>query len=97
MKICLILLSICNLIDTIATLYFTTMHDFIELNPVMNKLLQRPFLFVVVKLGIVAVVIYRLWVCRQDKLAQIAAVILAVFYGAIAIYYISCFLKGGFL
>lgn len=91
MKLCLLLLSLFNLIDTAATLHFTRSGIMTELNPFMAVLLEYPALFVAVKvLAMTAIVIY-LWANRQHKFARIGTRIGVVLYGCIAIYYIIIF------
>ena len=93
----LFIIFVCNIIDVISTVYFTQTKNFIELNPFMGLLLERPLVVIVVKVALASIVLWRLWQCRQEKIAHIAAWIITTGYSAIAIYYILCFLKGGFL
>lgn len=76
-----------NLIDTVATLYLYQTGMFEELNPFMAVLLQNPFIFAVVKIGVITAILIRLWKEREDKKAQIAINIGCWIYGLIALYY----------
>lgn len=85
----LLILYLGNLVDTIATLYFYTHHEFRELNPAMKYLLAYPGLFVFVKVVTVSIIVAILYRARNDKLARLASWIGACFYGALATYYIA--------
>lgn len=86
MKLCLIIAYFGNIIDTAATLYFIN-KGFIEANPLMTLLLKSPWLFVLVKIGVMTAVIARIWVCREDKYAQIASWVVMTIYGVLLVYY----------
>lgn len=79
-----------NLIDTAATLHFTGSGIMRELNPIMRALLSDPAAFVGVKVGGMTALAVYLWRRRRYKLARVAALVGAVLYGAIAVYYIVC-------
>jgi hypothetical protein len=83
----LYLIGFGNLVDTVATLYLYQTGMFVELNPVMAFFLQNPFIFAVVKIGLITAILIRLWKEREDKKAQIATNIGCWIYGLIAIYY----------
>jgi hypothetical protein len=76
-----------NLIDTIATLSLYQTGMFEELNPFMAKLLQNPFIFAIVKIGVMTIILIRLWQVREDKKSKIAINIGCWIYGLIALYY----------
>ena len=82
----LIIAYIGNIIDTAATLYLMD-KGFIEVNPFMAMLLQSPFIFALVKIGVMTLLALRLWACRENKYARIAAWVAAVFFGALSLYY----------
>ena len=86
MKLRLIIAYLGNIIDTTATLYFIN-KSFMEANPLMVLLLQLPWLFIVVKIGIMTAVIARIWVYRKNKYAQVASWVVMAIYGALALYY----------
>lgn len=81
------LIGLGNLIDTIATLCLYQTGMFVELNPVMAFFLQNPFIFAVVKIGVITGILIRLWQEREDKKSQIAMNIGCWIYGLIALYY----------
>ena len=85
--IALVLLWICNLVDTAATLYYTQSGLMVELNPIMAALLASPTAFVCVKIGLVSAICILLWACRWHKLARFCAYFGAALYGAVALYY----------
>lgn len=76
-----------NLIDTIATLTLYQTGMFVELNPVMAALLQNPVLFGVVKIGLISLILIKLYKEQNDRKAQIAINIGCWIYGLIALYY----------
>lgn len=76
-----------NLIDTFSTLYLYQTGMFVELNPVMAFFLQNPFIFAVVKIGLITGILVRLWKEREHKYSKIAMNIGCWIYGLIAIYY----------
>lgn len=83
----LLFIWLCNLIDTISTLSLYKTGMFEELNPFMAKLLQNPFLFGIVKIGVITIILIRLWQVREDKKSKIAINIGCWIYGLIALYY----------
>ena len=83
----LLFIWICNLIDTISTLSLYKTGMFEELNPFMTLLLQNPFIFAVVKIGVITIILIRLWQVREDKKSKIAINIGCWIYGLIALYY----------
>lgn len=82
----LIIAYLGNIIDTAATLYLAD-KGFIEANPFMALLLKSPWLFAAVKISIMTLLVIRLWTCRENKRARIAAWVAAVVYGMLALYY----------
>lgn len=90
MKTRLTIIWLCNLVDTISTLYLYGL-GYVEANPIMNRLLQTPWLFVVVKLLTMAVVVAYLAIRPRTKYSIITSWIVSVIYGAIAIYYVIFF------
>lgn len=86
-KFKLYLIGLGNLIDTLATLYLYQTGMFVELNPVMAFFLQNPFIFAVVKVGVITTILIRLWKEREHKYSQIAMNIGCWIYGLIAVYY----------
>lgn len=86
MKLRLIIAYFGNIIDTLATLYFIN-KGFIEINFLMALLINIPWLFVIIKIGVMTIIIIRLWMCRENKYAQIASWIVMILYGIISIYY----------
>ena len=80
-----------NLIDTIATLILYYNYGFTEANPIMAKLVELPFLFVVTKVVVITLMAVWLWKKRDDKHAKFLSWVLAIVYGAIAIYYAIIF------
>ena len=88
MKIRLAIIWVCNLIDTIATVYLCNHFDGEELNPISDWFLsQSTDMFVIFKMIVVTyAVIFMLW--KQDmKFCKIASWILFVEYLLVAIYY----------
>ena len=83
----LLLIWLCNLIDTFATLCLYQTGMFEELNPVMALLLHHPFLFTIIKISVITIVLLRLWKEREDKKAQIAINVGCWIYGLVALYY----------
>lgn len=92
MKLPIYIFYIGNLIDIVATLFFTNL-GLPELNPVVEFLLNWPLLFVAIKLFVPTVLSVILWRDRGDKMAIACAWIAAFAYGAIAIYYIYWFIR----
>ena len=90
MKVLITTFFVGNLVDIVATLFFTGL-GLPELNPIVAVLLNWPLVFVAVKLIIASVLSYILWIERADKLAIACAWVLALVYGAIAIYYLVGF------
>lgn len=88
----LITIWICNLIDTISTLYFYTYHGGIELNPISAELLHSPQLFVTFKLFIMTIAVTFLWWKQDLKFCKIASWILFVEYLLVVFYYILLFI-----
>lgn len=86
MRTRLTIAGIGNLIDTISTIYLYNL-GFTEANPIMAQLLNYPILFALVKLSTMTVILVWLWRERESKYARIAAVVSAVLYGLIALYY----------
>ena len=82
-------IGLCNLIDTIATLYLCRTCAFLEVNPFMAILLQRPVMFAMVKIILISAVLIRLWYSQEDKKAQVAVNIGCWMYGLIASYYVA--------
>lgn len=76
-----------NLIDTIATLILYYNYGYTEANPIMAKLVELPFLFVVTKVTVINLLAVWLWKNRNDTHAKVLSWVLAIVYGAIAIYY----------
>lgn len=79
-----------NLIDCASTLYMCS-QGFIEINPVMARLIQYPPLFVFVKIGTMTALVFLLWKNRTDKKAIAASWFAAILYGAISVYYVCIF------
>lgn len=86
MKVLLLIAWLGNLIDTIATVYLTSI-GYVEANPIMAQLLANPLVFVIVKLLIMTGLCAYLWLKRLDKHAKPMAIVADVVYGSIAIYY----------
>lgn len=76
-----------NLIDTIATLILYYKYGYTEANPIMAKLLEMPFVFAIIKILAITFIAIWLWRNKDNKYAKIASCILAIVYGAIAVYY----------
>ena len=83
----LYLIGFGNLIDTFSTLYLYQTGMFEELNPFMALLLQKPFLFAIIKISVMTIILVRLWQVREDKKSKIAINIGCWIYGLIALYY----------
>ena len=92
MKLLLLIAWLGNLIDTIATVYLTSL-GYVEANPIMAQLLNYPVIFVIVKLLLMTGLCAYLWLKRLDKHAMPMAIVASVVYGAITVYY-GWFLKG---
>lgn len=87
----IITIFICNIIDAAATLFLYSTGLFVELNPIMRYFLQNPIIFIIVKIGVAAIILYRLWQANEEKLARIVINICWIEYLLIAIYYfINC-------
>ena len=86
----LIFTWVCNLADTVSTLYLFGC-GYTEVNPVMAWLLQSPLRFALVKIGAMTTVVAWLWWERDSRYARIASWVAAVTYGAVALYYIFFF------
>lgn len=90
MKTRLTIAYVGNLIDIIATLYFTSI-GFVEINPIMAWLLQWPILFIAVKILVMTFYVILLWYARHEMMAVIASWFASLLYGGIAIYYVWFF------
>ena len=86
MKILLLIAWLGNLIDTIATVYLTSL-GYVEANPIMAQLLNYPVIFVIVKLLLMTGLCAYLWLKRLDKHAMPMAIVASVVYGLITAYY----------
>ena len=91
MKVLLLIAWLGNLIDTIATVYLTSL-GYVEANPIMAQLLNYPVIFVIVKLLLMTGLCAYLWLKRLDKHAKPLAIDAAIIYGLITAYY-AWFLK----
>ena len=91
MKLLLLIAWLGNLIDTIATVYLTSL-GYVEANPIMAQLLNYPVVFVIVKLLLMTGLCAYLWLKRLDKHAMPLAIVASVVYGLITAYY-AWFLK----
>ena len=87
MKKSVIIAGTGNLIDTAATIILHHRYGYTEANPIMSLLLQYPVLFASVKLVVMSAVLLWLWRNRNSRYARYAALVAALVYGAIAIYY----------
>lgn len=90
MKILLLIAWLGNLIDTIATVYLTSI-GYVEANPIMAQLLNYPVIFVIVKLLLMTGLCAYLWLKRLDKHAMPMAIVAAIVYGPITTYYVWLF------
>lgn len=91
MKISIIIAWICNLIDMASTLYLCGNGYAVEVNPLMHWLLQWPLAFAMVKIGVMTALVVWIWHSRDSRYARIAAVVAAVIYGGISVYYVTIF------
>lgn len=91
----LVFIWICNLIDIVSTLILVRTGMFVEVNPLMALLLQTPFLFVIVKLGVMTAVVLYLWKQKEHKKARFVINVGCWIYGLIAAYYSVIFLLLG--
>ena len=91
MKVLLLIAWLGNLIDTIATVYLTSL-GYVEANPIMAQLLNYPVIFVIVKIALMTGLCAYLWMKRLDKHAMPMAIVASVVYGLITAYY-AWFLK----
>ena len=91
MKLLLLIAWLGNLIDTIATVYLTSL-GYVEANPIMAQLLNCPVIFVIVKIALMTGLCAYLWLKRLDKHAMPMAIVASVVYGLITAYY-GWFLK----
>ena len=76
-----------NIMDIIATLYLCYKEAFVELNPFVAILLKNPILFVIVKIGLMTIVLVRLWNGREDKRVNIVINFGFYLYGLLCMYY----------
>lgn len=88
MLIRLITAYLCNLIDTIATVYFYIVYDGTELNPISAELLRSPPLFVAFKLIVMTIAVTFIWWKRDWKFCKVTSWVLFVEYLLVTIYYI---------
>lgn len=91
MKTRLTIIWLCNLVDTISTLYLYGL-GYVEANPIMNWLLQTPCLFVMVKLLTMSAIVLYLATRPLTKYTITTSWIVSIIYGAIAIYYCTFFI-----
>ena len=88
MLIRLITTYLCNLIDTIATVYFYIVYDGTELNPISAELLRSPPLFAAFKLIVMTIAVAFIWWKRDWKFCKVTSWVLFVEYLLVTIYYI---------
>ena len=91
MKLLLLIAWLGNLIDTIATVYLTSL-GYVEANPIMAQLLICPLGFVLVKVLLMTGLCAYLWLKRLDKHAMPMTIVASVVYGLITAYYAGFFL-----
>lgn len=84
----LIITYLCNLIDTIATVYFYIVYDGTELNPISAELLQSPPLFIAFKLIVMTISVAFMWWKRDWKFCKVVSWILFIEYLLVALYYL---------
>lgn len=89
----LIITYLCNLIDTVSTVYFYTVYEGTELNPISAAMLtQSPVLFIVFKLIVMTIAVAFMWWKKDWKFCKIASWILFIEYLLVAIYYLILFI-----
>ena len=77
----LVSLVIMNFLDAVFTLYWVEAGLATELNPIMAEALYMgPWVFVLVKLGLVSLAISLLWIRRDNKIAQMLVPPLTLIY-----------------
>ena len=84
----LIMVWLCNYIDTLATLHLSANYVGTELNPISVIFLQSPLLFVAFKLTVMTIAVMFLWWRRDWKLCKVISWILFIEYILVAIYYV---------
>lgn len=85
----LIITYLCNLIDTVSTVYFYTVYDGTELNPISAELLRiPPTLFIVFKLIVMTISVAFIWWKRDWKFCKVVSWILFIEYLLVALYYL---------
>jgi hypothetical protein len=80
-----------NLFDTIITL-IVTQRGYIELNPVTRILLYNPTLFAVVKISLVSLALWWLYLHRNERLARVAIWCAFGIYCAVMVHYCITYL-----
>lgn len=89
----LIIAWICNLIDTVATVYLYTNFDGEELNPISDWLLsQSTTVFAAFKIAVMTVAVLFIWWKQDMKFCRVASWILFVEYLLVAFYYLIIFM-----
>ena len=91
MRTLLLIAGFGNFIDTIATVYLASI-GYVETSPVMAQLLQCPAVFTAVKIASMTWLLVFLWRNRADRHAKPMAILAAVVYGLIAVYYGAIFI-----
>ena len=91
MKTRLIVAWLGNLIDTIATVYLTSYCDGMEINPISAVMLEKPFLFILVKVLMMTISAIFIWRFRDRPFFKVTSWMLFVEYLAVAIYYACIF------
>lgn len=89
----LIITYLCNLIDTIATVYFYIVYEGTELNSISAAMLtQSPALFIAFKLIVVTIAVAFMWWKKDWKFCKVASWVLFIEYLLVAIYYLILFI-----
>lgn len=89
----LIITYLCNLIDTVSTVYFYILYEGTELNPISAAMLtQSPALFIAFKLIVMTISVAFMWWKRDWKFCKVASWILFIEYLLVAIYYLILFI-----
>jgi hypothetical protein len=80
---------ILNLLDAIFTIIVVVSKRAREANPLMADLLESPWLFMFVKLGLVSLGSYLLWRLRKRKLAVLAIFVAFMVYYFVLLYHLN--------
>ena len=93
MLIRIIVTYILNIFDLCMTLYYTKKFGLeVESNPFGHWLLSKPYRILIYKILVVGLLLFILWISRENKISAISSWIVLGVYTALAVYHIILFI-----